>query len=117
MKFFLIFSIAIFACLMIWINIVLTNKQNKEFRYFDSCKLNGKITYLYSSTGGQRFRLDNSDREYWFISKATKLSHFRIFSTEAALGDSIQKEPFSEFIILIKQENNTEYRFHIYKDK
>jgi hypothetical protein len=115
-KFYIIIFIT-FTCLIIWIFIGLTIHQKKEFRYFDASKLNGKITYMTASSGGERFMLDNSDHQYWFISYATKSSHFTHFNAAAAVGDSVQKEPFSNRLTLIKQESKRKYRFHFYKQQ
>jgi hypothetical protein len=85
-----------------------------EFHVFNSHTIAGRIIYLFSSVGGDRFRLDHSDQQYTFNSITHRDG--TIFTAKADLGDSIYKKAFSDTLYLIKKDS-TRYQFTFIKQE
>ena len=85
-----------------------------DFHVFYSHTIAGRITYLFSSVGGDRFRLDHSDQQYTF--NAITQRDGPIFIAKADLGDSIYKKAFSDTLYVIKKDSTT-YQFAFIKQE
>jgi len=68
---------------------------------------------VYGGSGGERFRLNNSEHEYIFESKMSYLNNEYPFSEAAEIGDSVFKSSFSDTLTLIKKSGKIyKYTFH-----
>ena len=85
-----------------------------DYREFNSHTIAGRITSLFSSVGGERFRLDHSPEEYIFNSITRRDG--KSFTAAADLGDSIYKKAFSDTLYLIKKDSTT-YQFTFIKQE
>src|SRR6185437_6463213 len=85
---------------------------SNQFHVFNSHTIAGRITYLFSSVGGERFRINDSAQQYTFNS-ITHRDGIN-FTAAANLGDSVYKKAFSDTLYLIKKDSTT-YQFTFIK--
>jgi|SRR5690242_9864285 len=86
--------------------------RRQDLAIFLSAKLEGKVVYLYSSSGGERFSLDNSPRKFIFWAHTGVLNDYHSFDKTAEIGDSIVKPAYSDTLLLIKKSGKRyEYTF------
>lgn len=109
-KKYILIAMGLFVILFIIGNFIYETSLKNDFQKLYFSGLRGKIVSLYSSSGGDRFQLDNSGIEYRFFPIVGSLNHEKGFSITAQIGDSIFKEPSSDTLVLIKK-----YPIGIYK--
>ena len=86
----------------------------KIVQYFNNEELKGIITYIYSSKGGARIKLNNkSEKHFVFTDYNNDLRSF--FDEFAQLGDSLYKKPNDSYVHLFR--NGREYTFRTKKTK
>ena len=101
----------------VFLNSKLEDKAKRDFHKFYSAAIAGRVTYLYGSTGGSYFRVNNSDQEYNILSIIDPgLNKNQTLSTAAEIGDSISKRSFADTLYLIKKEGSI-YRYTFTKLK
>jgi hypothetical protein len=82
----------------------------KENQILFNSSLNAKITFVYSSSGGESFKLDNSNHEFKISPIMSYLNNSEYFYGTAEIGDSVSKRSYSDTLTLIKQ-SGVVYRY------
>lgn len=112
-KLFLMIVLIILIGSIFVIGTIYQNKKVlKDFDLFYSSFLNGRITKVDKYSRGAIFKLNNSSTKYTFYPDTDKnLNEGEIFQYLAQPGDSIYKQPFSDTLILIKDDKTYLYTF------
>jgi hypothetical protein len=56
--------------------------------------------------GGERIKLNNSDKTFTFFSIVDKRNNYSTFAEDAKIGDSVYKDAYSDTLYLFKSGNN-----------
>ncbi|HEX3935191.1 MAG TPA: hypothetical protein VHW43_10970 [Puia sp.] len=107
---FLIYFAILFVIGFIFLAIGLNKKNNRDFQLFYSHTIAGRVTGKSASTGGERFRINDSSQVYRFQSIMSALNHYKTFTEVAYRGDSVYKKAFSDTLYLFKKDS-TVYKF------
>lgn len=97
----------------IWLhlNSGLEKKMKIQFDVFNSSNLSGKISYLLSSHGAIRFRMNGADEIYMFVPIVKSFNGYAQFDRIAETEDSLYKPAFSDTLILTKVVTKKLYKF------
>lgn len=101
----------LFGVSIFFIKMQITDKAVRNFRMFDSAKMEGVIVTKSASQDRERFRLNNLPQEFVFMSKATSLNGFTFFYAEAKIGDSVVKPSHSDTLRVIKENTHQVWFF------
>jgi hypothetical protein len=107
----LVIVMAIVFPLWLHLNSTATKKNKIQFDIFNSSNLSGKISWLYASQGGVRFRLNGAEEIYMFIPRMTALNGYADFGEISETGDSVYKPSFADTLILAKVMTKRVYKF------
>jgi hypothetical protein len=81
----------------------------KKLERFQNEELNGIVTYIYSSTGGTRIRLNNEQKKHLIFTEYNEDVKF-FFYRFVEIGDSIYKSPNDNYIHVFKDNKETLFR-------
>jgi hypothetical protein len=102
-----LFVIAILFILLCFFSSWCSKKVgHSDYIEFNSSVLKGRITYLYSSSGGERIKLNNSGKKFTFFSVMSKVNNYSTFAEDAEIGDSVYKGAYSDTLYLFKSGSN-----------
>ena len=111
-KVFLIGVIISFAILIVCGIKYQDRKVNREFDFFYSNSLLGRIVKSSKSSRSALIVLNNSKHEYEFYPYAIKKGKKKlIFQYTALPGDSVYKQAYSDTLLLIKSDETLYYTF------
>ncbi len=105
-----IIALAIFITYVLFSLISNHRSFPKRLAAFSELKLEGKISYLYSGSGGTRITINHS-KEKHILYTEYNYSIGSFFYKFAAIGDSIYKAQDDKFVHLFK--NGKEYKFRV----
>lgn len=69
-------------------------RDKKDDLFFNSSRISGRLVDVYGGSGGDQFKVNNSEKGFKFQSILSVENHYDEFSRLAEIGDSVNKEPF-----------------------
>lgn len=86
----------------------------QKLERFNNQELNGIVTYIYSSSGGTKIKLNNEPTKHLIFTEYNENAK-SFFYRYVSIGDSIYKSPNDNFVHVFKGEK--EILFEITKQK
>jgi hypothetical protein len=105
-KFGLVITFLMSACVLEYFAGRIYKRDNE---IFDSAKISGRLLEFSQSSGGERIRVNTSNLFYRFQTELDQRYNYKQFTDVAEIGDSVNKEPFSETLSLIKKSGQNYY--------
>ncbi len=101
---------------LVAITLILLNMKQypHKLERFNNDELNGIVTYIYSSTGGTRIKLNNGQKKHLIYTEYNE-NVKSFFYRYVSIGDSIYKSPNDDYVHVFKDEQ--EILFKITKQK
>jgi len=101
------FSVLVLVAIVV---VVWNMKQypNKLER-FNNQELNGIVTYIYSSTGGTRIKLNNEPTKHLIFTEYNE-NVKSFFYRYVSIGDSIYKSPNDDYIHVFKDDKEVLFK-------